>query len=157
MESQVTPADARLINAFVAFALDPDDGTARRLPLSPNGVKLGLGRHLLQRLPLGQADEPSSWEMRTPTYFRAYEGPLSALQTIRRHVESGADILLSLGEHPHCASPPVPPPRGMKALRRVSLQPSEASITTCLNWFTVDLFLDRDRNVVAVTLDLWEP
>jgi hypothetical protein len=64
---------------------------------------------------------------------------------------------VSLGDHPHCASPPVPPPRGMAGARRVSVQPDENSITSCLAWFSVDLFLDEHRNVVAVTLDIWEP
>jgi hypothetical protein len=48
-------------------------------------------------------------------------------------------------------------PEGLAYKRRVSLQPAYGSVTSCLSWFTVDLFVDEHRDIVAVTLDLWEP
>jgi hypothetical protein len=42
-------------------------------------------------------------------------------------------------------------------MRRVSVQPAAGSIDSCLDWFTVDLFVTRSGEVAAVTLDLWEP
>lgn len=70
--------------------------------------------------------------------------------------ESGA-IAVAEGPHAQCVSPPIPAPSGLADLRRVSFHPAEGSIASCLEWFSVDLFLDSDRNIEAVTLDLWEP
>jgi len=28
---------------------------------------------------------------------------------------------------------------------------------SCLDWFTIDFFVDNDGMVAAITLDLWEP
>lgn len=52
---------------------------------------------------------------------------------------------------------PQPPPSGLQDLRRVSVQPPEQSIESCLEWSTVDFFVDEDGLVVAITVDLWEP
>lgn len=38
----------------------------------------------------------------------------------------------------------------------IGLRPP-GSITSCLAWFAVDLFINDRSRVVAVTLDLWEP
>lgn len=46
-ETEVTAADVELAEAFVAFvafATDPGPASAQRLPLSPEGLRLGLGR-----------------------------------------------------------------------------------------------------------------
>lgn len=67
------------------------------------------------------------------------------------------DVVVSVGPHPHCASPPVPAPAEVASLRRVSVQPSPESGDSCLSWWTVDLFLTPEGEVAAVTLDIWEP
>ncbi len=46
------------------------------------------------------------------------------------------------------------PPAGHATNRRVSIQP--ASAQSCLQWWTVDLFLGEDGRVEAITLDLYE-
>lgn len=166
VESSVTREDTNLIDAFVAFAIDTNATTLGQLPLSPDGVGLGLGPALLRELPPSRAHDPTSWRIDTDTWFRAHVGPFSVLDTVRRHVEKddqGSElrtpgaIRMSLGEHPHCVNPSVPPPQGLEGMRRVSLQPTDGAITSCLDWFSADLFLDSDRNIVAVTLDIWEP
>ena len=164
--AEVTPGHTRLVDDFVAFALDPRASTLQTLSLSPEGVRIGLGEDLIKGLAPGEADDPASWRITTDTAFRGYVGPFSALKTVRSHVrgregDSGlrksGDITVSAGPHPHCASPPVPAPRGLTDKRRVSVQPAEDSTTSCLAWFSVDFFLDSNRDIVAVTLDLWEP
>lgn len=158
--------EIRLVNDFVAFAVDPRRSTAQGLPLSPAGVGLGLGQNLVRDLPRGDEGNPASWRIAAGTGFRGYVGPFSALRTIREHTrgrdgDSGlrksGDLAVSVGPHPHCASPPVSAPSSLEEMRRISIQPAEHAITSCLAWFTVDLFLDSDRRIVAVTLDLWEP
>ncbi len=158
-----TTADERLMRDFVSFAVDPSPETASRLPLA-NEVALGLSRDIKATLDMSEAADTSAWVLRAK-YFRAYTGPFSALELVQRHAEeAGSDSVggrgafhISVGEHPHCASPPVPAPREFKDYRRVSVQPSDSSIDSCLSWFTVDLFLDEQGNVAAVTLDIWEP
>lgn len=159
----LTAEDERLMRDFVSFAVDPSPETASRLPLA-NELALGLSRDIESTLDRSEAADTSAWVLRAK-YFRAYTGPFSALELIQRHAkEAGSDSVrgrgafqVSVGEHPHCASPPVPAPREFKDYRRVSVQPSHSSIDSCLSWFTVDLFLDEQGSVAAITLDLWEP
>lgn len=55
----------------------------------------------------------------------------------------------------HCASPPVGPPTELVDMQQISIQPT--GIDTCVLWWTVDLFVNADGKVVAITMDLWEP
>ena len=111
---------------------------------------------LMTHVPREQIADPDSWVLE-PKVFRAYVPPFSALVTVERHPEVRDDVEVSVGPHPHCAAPPQPAPELVAGLRRVSFQPAEASIDSCLMWFTVDLFVNEDGEVVAVTLDIWEP
>lgn len=158
-----TTADERLMRDFISFAVDPSSETAARLPMA-NEVSLGLSRDIKATLDRSEAPDTSAWVLRAK-HFRARTGPFSALELIQRHAEeAGSESVggrsafhVSVGEHPHCASPPVPAPREFEDYRRVSVQPSDSAIDSCLSWLTVDLFLDEQGSVVAVTLDLWEP
>lgn len=161
----VMAVDTQLMDDFMAFATDPSPATLQNLPISPDGLQLGLGERLLRDLPVGDAADPANWQL-TAEAFRGYTGPFSALQSIKQHVEGEPDpaaigvpgaITVSVGDHAHCASPPVPPPAGLEGQRRVSVQPAEDSISSCLAWFSVDLYVDEQGRISAVTLDLWEP
>jgi hypothetical protein len=156
--------DLRLMRDFVAFAIQPSTETARRLPFAGE-VQLGLSRDLRTALDAVDAPQASAWVLKAK-YFRAYTGPFSALELIQRHTDDahsrsirarGGAFHVSVGDHPHCASPPVPAPRGFEQHRRVSVQPSESSIDSCLSWFTADLYLNEEGSISAVTLDVWEP
>lgn len=166
VEPDVTAADVELADAFVAFATDPGPATAARLPRSPAGVRLGLGQELLKELPIGDVAVADNWWLADDEMFRGYVGPFSALTTLDQHAAADSEhepsgtsghIEVSVGPHPHCASPPMPPPPSLETQRRVSLQPDERSIDSCMRWFSVDLFLDEQGHITAVTLDLWEP
>lgn len=159
-----TARDVRLIRNFVAFAVEPSAKTAAALPFAST-VRLGLSRTIKATLVKSDTSEASEWVLEAK-YFRAYTGPFSALKLVQRHAReakseavrlSGGAFGVSVGDHPHCASPPVPAPNGMQDHRRVSVQPSERYMDSCLSWFTVDLFLDETGNIAAVTLDIWEP
>ena len=138
------------------FALDPSPATAAEVPFAAGGVSIGLGPDLLDQVPVDQLADPDSWVLE-PEVFRAYVPPFSALATVGRRPDSAGQSQVSVGPHPHCASPPQPHPIEVAELRRVSFQPAEGSIDSCLMWFTVDLFVNGDGEVVAVTLDIWEP
>lgn len=130
-------------------------------------VGLGLGRFLVDSVDRTSVVAPSAWEVKSASgYFRGREGLFSALDTIRGHAARarstslqgrGRAFVVSVGEHPHCVSPAVPAPRGFEGHQRVSIQPSNGSIESCLDWFTVDLFVDPTDHIAAVTLDLWDP
>lgn len=51
----------------------------------------------------------------------------------------------------------MPSPKGFEGHQRVSIQPAETTIDSCLSWFSVDLFVNGDGRIAAVTLDIWEP
>lgn len=159
-----TAQDVQLIRRFVAFAITPTSDTAARVPFGTS-LRLGLGPVLRTRLSEAQVAHSDQWALRA-TAFRGYTGPFNALTLIRRHArrtKPGAvgvrdgPFRISLGAHPHCAGGAVPPPEGLEHLRRVSVQPSSDSYDSCLTWFTVDLFLDKEGMITAATLDVWEP
>lgn len=144
------PHDRRVVKAFIEFAEARDEKAWAGVPAARDGLWLGLADRLMVKRSVEELSYPKVWRLRAKL-FRAYVGPFSALDLL---ADPGPTVI-SVGSHPHCASPPVPPPVEVAHLRRVSVQPRE--IESCLQWFTVDLFLDRGRRIVAVTLDLWEP
>jgi hypothetical protein len=147
-----TPQDEELIRTFLAFAADPGPESAALVGFA-DVVHLGLGNTLRVELDRAQLADARKWsiEVEADELFRAGGGPFSALDIASR---STGDVQVSLGPHPHCASPPMPAPVEVAALRRVSAQGTSDS---CLSWWTVDLFVTPEGEVAAVTLDLWEP
>lgn len=165
LDEEVTPADLALVERLVAFALAPTTADAARLGLAADGVQLGLGPTLHTVLAPADAAEPAAWDLPSEG-FRAHDGALSAVGLLAGRVggtdrapalPDGGLLQVQVGEHPHCAAGPVPAPEGLTTLRRVSVQPADAAITSCLDWFTVDLFVDDAGTVHAITLDVWEP
>jgi len=145
-----TPAET-LVDAFVEFAHHPTTSTFSDLPLA-DIVALGLGPTILKTVDGSDLRWPQVWQVELE-YFRAYVGPFSAVETL-----SGWDIYdTTIGEHPHCASPPTPAPDGYEYLDRISVQPRLGLQSSCLDWGTVDFFVLPDGNVTAITLDVWEP
>jgi hypothetical protein len=144
-----TAADERLIGAIVAFARAPSAGTLAAVPFADR-VRLGLSDRLMTERASRDLLRPDAWVLEQVA-FRGHVGPYSALDVLAK---SGPTVV-SVGPHPHCASPPVPPPVDFAASRRVSVQPT--GIDTCLLWWTVDLFVSPTGRIEAVTLDLWDP
>ncbi|HSK21661.1 MAG TPA: hypothetical protein VK906_00725 [Egicoccus sp.] len=146
-----TEDDRQLIEGFLAFAADPGPPSASALPFADE-VAIGLGPELHRTLAGNDLADPTAWPIDVEE-FRAYVGPFSALE-----VAADADeVEVSVGEHPHCASPPMPPPPEVEDLRRVSVQPKADNGDSCLQWWTVDLFVTDDGRIAAVTMDLYEP
>ncbi|NEE03403.1 hypothetical protein [Phytoactinopolyspora halotolerans] len=162
--SEVSDDDVALMEDFVAFMVEPTPRRAQRLPFVSDGVRLGLGDEMSTTVAVdGLADE-KSWVVDRET-FRAHTGPFSPIRIIREHIAAAVDpplrmsndLQVSVGEHAHCASLPVPPPASVASLRRVSVQPAHGSIGSCVFWFSVDLYLDTSGDIQAVTFDLYEP
>jgi hypothetical protein len=144
-----TPADESVVRALTAFARAPGAGTLAAVPFADR-VRLGLSDRLMTERASVDLVRPDAWVLQQVA-FRGGVGPYSALDLLAK---SGSTII-SVGPHPHCASPPVPPPADLVGSRRVSVQPT--GIDTCLLWWTVDLFVSPAGQIEAVTLDLWDP
>lgn len=146
-----TSADQALVAQFLELANHPDQERAKRLPFAAQ-VQLGLGQDLhVTRSPfdLARAD---AWSIDVE-HFRAYSGPFSALDVAR----DAPGTIVSVGNHTRCASPPEPAPVGTEHLRRLSVQPEPSAYDSCLKWWSVDLFVNADGQIEAVTLDAYEP
>lgn len=133
------------------FARTSEPGALETVPFTQT-VALGLGPRIMLQLPREELERPGQWQIDVELH-RAYAGPFSALDLLARDV----DTTTIVGEHPHCASSPVPPPDGYAEMIRVSLQPDADNIDTCLMWWTVDAFVTAEGMVAAITMDLWEP
>lgn len=149
------PADPIDIAAAIdAFANSPSPSTFDALPLAEQ-VTLGLGPNIITQLDAAALRDSSAWQIKMPNgeLFRGTVGPSSAIELIA----SGAtdELVYAVGEHPHCAGPPVAAPPGFEDHQRVSVQPQADQIESCLQWFTVDLFIN-DGTIEAITHDHWE-
>ena len=146
-----TDADLSLVEAFVDFAKHVDDETFSWLPLA-DSVMLGLGPETMNTFLSSDLRNSEAWVLELEA-FRAYVGPFSALELLDRL----DDYQVNIGPHPHCVPPSQPAPIGLEDHRRVSVQPKIESIDSCLQWFTVNLFVATTGLIEAITLDLWEP
>lgn len=140
-----------LIADFLRFANEPSADTAMQLPFAAQ-VSLGLGPDLHQVRSSAELADPDAWIIDVDE-FRAGSGSFSALE----HAAGTGETVVSVGEHPHCASPPMPAPEEVADHVRVSVQPDWNAIDDCLQWWTVDLYLNDSNQIEAVTLDVWEP
>ena len=141
----------QLVYTVIEFARSPSRKAFSAIPLAKDGVWLGLGPRLVAKRSLEELSKPRGWVLDVEYFFRAGVGPFSALD----HLAKRREVRVSAGPHPHCASPPMPPPKKFAKLDRLSVQPREWG--SCLQWFTVDFFVSADGTIQAVTLDFWEP
>ncbi len=146
---QASAAEVALIDAFVAFAADPSATTIAALPLADE-VGIGIGNVIESTQTVDALSDRLAWEIDRDEYD-GYAGPFSVL--LLDVADRPLDI--TVGPHPRCAAPPVEAPEGFEDYRRLSIQPSDA--TSCLEWWTVDFFLDPEGTIEAITLDLFGP
>jgi hypothetical protein len=144
-----TPEDTELATSLFLLT---DPSRAAELPWDPDGVGLGLGSIIYRTAAPAELTDPSSWVLNID--YAGAAAPLSILDAITRLAERD-DITVRVGPHNHCAGPARPAPAGYETLRRISIQP--AGIESCLEWWTIDLFVTDDGLISAVTYDLWEP
>lgn len=144
-----TADDLALADALITWARTGDSAVLDRSAFADE-VAIGLGPEIVAFRTFDELGEAMGWRLDRDV-FRGYVGPFSVLDQLGRD----GDVVVSIGPHAHCASAPVDPPPGLADHRRMSVQP--ASIRSCLQWWTVDLFVGEDGRVEAVTLDLYEP
>jgi len=100
---------------------------------------------------VSDADDPDAWVIGAEEW-NGYAGPFDVLGPLRRE---GGITITAVGPQPHCAGPPLETPESFTTMRRLSIQP--AGISSCLEWYAIDVFLDDDGRIGGVMLDLWEP
>jgi len=142
----VTEADLAVTDALLAFARGEigaaDGGLA-------NTVEIALGT--AHTATVSDTDDPTAWVI-DEELWNGYTGPFDVLGPLRR--ETGITTT-AVGPQPHCAAPPLDTPVAWDTQRRLSIQP--AGITSCLEWYAIDVFIDGDGTIVRVILDSWEP
>jgi heat shock protein HslJ len=144
----MTDDDLALLEAFAD--LGPTNLDTDTLRVAEGGTQLGLGANVLATRSADELTDPNTWQLDLEA-FRGYVGPFSALELL-----GNADQITTLvGPHDHCASPPAPIADELQGLRHLSIQPT--GIDSCLQWWTVDIFVDDAGVVAGITLDLWEP
>jgi hypothetical protein len=158
-EDQPFGDEMAMLEALVLFARTSEKEFLADVPLSADGVWLGLANRLSVRLSPEHLARPRAWRLPTQG-FRGHVGPFSALELLAdwgRGLagDSVHEATVSVGPHPHCAAPPVPAPGEVAELRRLSVQPVGAA--SCLSWWTVDFFVEPGGAIAAITLDLYEP
>jgi hypothetical protein len=158
-DSTPTENERAIVAAMVDLVQHPDIASLDGQLFPDEGVWLGLGETLVVRRSREELSDAANWRLDVDS-FRARIGPFSALELIATHEiaadESVVDVPgLKLGPHPRCTGPPIPAPDELAGLRQVSLQAAEPR--SCLDWWSVDLFIRRGGQLVAVTLDLFEP
>lgn len=151
VDTATSASDIELISSLIR--LGGDLGFASDLPWDPAGVGLGLGPNVLRTVDPADLTDPHAWELDVEQ-FRAATGPFSVLDGLAR-LAPVDDLLVQVGSHNHCASPPEAAPAGLEGLRRVSVQPS--STESCLMWWTIDVFVTEAGHIRAITYDFWEP
>jgi hypothetical protein len=150
-DEEVTQAEENGAKALRTFAADPSPENFAAVPLAES-VTLTLGPQSGRSQPADTLRLPANWVFDTSfDGFRAYVGPFSALDLLAQD----RPVEVAAGPHDHCASPPMPAYPDFEGLRQISIQPMDA--TSCLEWWTVDLFMNAAGEIAGVTLDLFEP
>lgn len=87
-------------------------------------------------------------------HFAGYSGPFDVRIP---PPENEDDVVVTIGEHNHCASPPLPPPEILEGVEfdQYSIQPT--GVESCLQWTALDIFVDEDNLIRVVRREIWEP
>ena len=136
------------------LSADFDPSALARLAEPDELVALGLGGELIVDRTGAELADPDGWIIEREEYD-GYSGPFSPLQQVTSAVNRGQPIQVALGAHDHCANPPLDPPDPVAHLTQVHIQP--LGTDSCLQWFAVNLFIEDDLEVKAITLDLFGP
>jgi hypothetical protein len=146
-----TPEE-QLSDALVAFAKRPADDTFSALPLADT-VELGIGGDIFEVHPAAELRSGEAWIIEDVADFDGLVGPFSALETLR----SSDRYEVTTGEHMRCAGPPRDYPAVLADFDQISVQPVPGPQWSCLQWYSVDLFVTSSGGIEAVFLDLWGP
>lgn len=148
----------RLGRTFVAFALEPSPALLADVPFAPE-VQLGLRDAIDKTVPRAKLADKASWRIDREE-FAAMVGPFDATATLRQFAGIHTEIdpfTIGVGDYPHCNNRQTFRAPEVAGLARVTIQPRDGMIDSCISWFSVDLFVDNGGEIAAVTMDHGEP
>lgn len=143
-----------IASSLVEFAQARDASSFAEIPFGAD-VILALGGEALVDRPHGELADPEAWVVDPgPNGFRDRSGPFSALDVIA----STDTIAIAVGRLGSCVSgDPQPMPDGLTSLHVISLQPSREGSATCMDWWSVDIFVTDAGRVEGIDLDRGAP
>lgn len=149
-----------LADAFVVFAIQRSKDTMAALPFADT-VELGLGPDSLIERTADELSDPDAWAIDRELAPGDTE-QFSALETIRQantnmEVREYREVRTESEDLPWeslCAWEPPPPPDSVAGMQRVSVQADYDTVATIHDMFYVDLYVDEDGLIRAVTLTL---
>jgi len=142
--------EAPLARKLHAFADTPNAETLGAVPFGDQ-VAIGLGGDVVKTLTASQLVDPSAWIIHRP-YFAGASGPFTALDYLRRDPELWS---ITEGKYQFCPWGRAADLPGFEKDRRITIEPS--NITSCVEWWAVDVYLDESGSVDAIGLNRVEP
>ena len=144
----VTGADAALAREFYRFAADPSLGG----PFAAVDIWVGI-EDWPNALSLDPTDltDLSAWEMHTAYAERSW--PLSALDPV---AASGGYYEVHEGVRAWCFTS-RDTPEAMAGTRAITLTAPSDTVSACMEWWGVTLFLDEDNLIHGVSLRFGSP
>lgn len=151
-----SPEDAAKTRAqaLMRFVEAPNRDTLQEVGFAPE-VSLGLGDRVLARRLATDLMDSDAWVLHAgPDGFRGRVRPFSALAVLA----GAGETTVSLGPYRDCVNQlELPAPPQLADLARVSIRPSPEAMSTCILWWSVDLFISESGEITGLTLDLWDP
>lgn len=140
--------------ALVAMAQDPLPGLVSRVAFAPS-VQVRVGQAVVVTVPREELANRDAWVLgdRTTEYAQR-GGPFDVLDPLRS--TPPADTTWGIGQHAGCSVPELPA-NLVPNTRRVWIQPKEGTISSCIDWWSVDMWITDDGEVTAVSLELGAP
>jgi hypothetical protein len=143
-----TSEDRHLAAAFYRFAKTPWTG-AWDVP-----IHVGFGDSIVRTLTAAHAGRAQAWRL-PPGTVPWLVGRVSPLTQVAR--SRGRYAVYSGAHPPSCAGVDMQPPPRLDQYHRLSIQPRQSVIDSCLSWWSVNLFVNDVRQVTGVTVNFSEP
>lgn len=141
--------DAALARQFYRFAADPTLGAPfvagevwAGIEGGPTGVTLGPD----------ELGDLAAWQI--DTLYAERSGPFSALDVV---ASSGGYFQLYRGVRGTCGFGEADRPPRLAGLRAITLTSPRDTVTSCMQWWAVTLFLDSSHRIAGVALRLGAP
>ncbi len=146
---EVDPADADIAREFYRFASDPSLGA----PFADGAIWAGIEEGPAA-VAVGEAERADlgAWEI--DTAYAERSGPFSALDLLAR---SGGYYELAGGVNAGCFTDKGTRPTKLVGLRAISFAAPSDTVSSCLEWWSVTLFLNDQHEIQGVSLRLGSP
>jgi hypothetical protein len=114
-------------------------------------VLLALGSEVVATRTPAELDTQAGWVVDLGD-FRGRTGEVFVLEHLQ-----GAGVSIRNGPQPRCVGDPTPAPAELVGLERFTIEPPTADIGSCLEWWSLTVYLDADGRIAGVVYDLFEP